>query len=116
MHTLVQGTTETTPMPKRPRAHRRTLFSVPFHLRPIHAQGPKDVHAISLDISVGGIGALVQGNLHVGETVQIDLPLGKLTLSMSAVVRYTSAGRSGFEFLHLNDGERRQISRLIGAA
>ena len=116
MLTTVRDTLGPNVMPKHPRAHRRTLFSVPFHLRPLDAKELSAVRAISLDISEGGIGALVQGKLQVGEEVEIDLPLGEKTLLTPAIVRYTSARRSGFEFLRLNDRARKQISRLVGVA
>jgi PilZ domain len=58
----------------------------------------------------------VQGNLKVGEAVQVDLPLANRTIRIVAVVRYTSALRSGFEFLSLSDNDRKQITRVVGAA
>jgi len=98
------------------RKHARSLFSVPFELRQLEGPTPHPLHAISLDISEGGIGALVQGNLSIGEAVQVDLPLGGATIRIVAVVRYTSALRSGFEFLRLSDEDRKQITRAVGTA
>ena len=98
------------------RKHARSLFSVPFELRQLEGPAPHPLHAISLDISEGGIGALVQGNLSIGEAVQVDLPLGGATIRIVAVVRYTSALRSGFEFLRLSDRDRKQITRAVGTA
>lgn len=98
------------------RKHARSLFSIPFELRQLAGPSPHPLHAISLDISEGGIGALVQGNLSVGETVQVDLPLAGQTVRVAAIVRHTSVLRSGFEFLQLSDGERRQITKLVGVA
>ena len=69
---------------------------------------------ISLDISEGGIGALVQSDLIVGETVEIDLPLTRGVLSLVAIVRHTSNTRSGFEFLGLKQDERLQITNVVG--
>ena len=98
------------------RKHARSLFSVPFELRQLAGPSPYPLHAISLDISEGGLGALVQGNLKIGETVQVDLPLAEKTIHIVAVVRHTSALRSGFEFLRLSDSDRKQITQMVGTA
>lgn len=114
MHVSVEYMSESTTISTR--KHVRSLFSIPFELRQLAGPSPHPLHAISLDISEGGIGALVQGNLHVGETVQVDLPLADQTIRVVAVVRHTSVLRSGFEFLQLSDGERRRITKLAGVA
>lgn len=114
MHASVEYMSESTTISTR--KHVRSLFSIPFELRQLAGPSPHPLHAISLDISEGGIGALVQGNLHVGETVQVDLPLADQTIRVVAVVRHTSVLRSGFEFLQLSDGERRRITKLAGVA
>jgi hypothetical protein len=66
---------------------------------------------MSVDISEGGMGAIVQDDLRVGETVKIDLPLPGGALTMVAIVRHTSSSRSGLEFLGLTPEERLRISR-----
>ena len=73
--------------------------------------GLQTAHGITLDISEAGLGALVQGDLRVGETVEIDLRLSERTLSAVAIVRHTSSVRAGFEFLGLTTEERQQISQ-----
>ena len=98
------------------RKHARCIFSVPFQLHQINSSGLHGVHAITLDISEGGLGALVQGKLSVGETVLIDLPMGPGKISAMGVVRHTCAVRSGFEFLRLRDGDRKHIAKLIRSA
>src|SRR5689334_10432293 len=98
------------------RRHPRSLFSIPFELRSLAAREPSPLHGISLDISESGLGALVQGNLSVGESVQVDLPFGDKTVRIVAVVRHSSAVRSGFEFTRLSDRDRQQITRLVGTA
>ena len=91
------------------RRYPRTVFSVPVTLHRLMASGLRTTHGISLDIGEGGMGALVQGSLRVGETVEIDLPLPKCKLSAVAIVRYSSSVRSGFEFVGLTAEERLQI-------
>ena len=92
------------------RKHRRALFSVPVTLRHLIAGGVRKAHGITLDISEGGLAILVQGDLHVGDTVELDLSLAGSTLSLVAIVRYSSSIRTGFEFVGLSPEERVQIA------
>jgi c-di-GMP-binding flagellar brake protein YcgR len=99
------------------RQHRRVLFSLPFtvqHL--VSGLGIRSTRGISLDISCGGMGAIVQGSLRVGEAVVIELPTPSMVLKTPAIVRHTSSLRSGFEFLALQESERQQLSAISGAA
>src|SRR5438309_1956348 len=57
------------------RRYPRALFSVPIRLRHLMAGGISTTRGITLDISESGLGALVQGDLRLGETVEIDLEL-----------------------------------------
>ena len=116
MQTVVGGVPRVKPKETGQREHPRSVFSVPFQLRSLDASMSREVHAISVDISEGGVGALVQGHLDVGEAVQIELPLAGRTLSAIAIVRHTSNRRSGFEFLGLGESDRRQITSVVGAA
>jgi hypothetical protein len=78
------------------------------------AGGVRTSHGISLDISEGGVGALVPGRLWIGDTVAIDLPLPERMLSTVAIVRHTSSVSSGFEFVGLTPEERDQILSIAG--
>lgn len=98
------------------RRHARSLFSVPITIHHLVAGGVRASRGISLDLSEGGIGALVQGDLILGETVEIDLPLPRSVLSLVAIVRHTSNTSSGFEFLGLKQEERLQIADTVGNA
>ncbi len=96
------------------RRFRRTLFSVPIQLRHLIPGGISTTRGITLDISEGGLGALVQGDLRLGETVEIDLQLPGHSLSTVAIVRHTSKVRSGFEFLGMTPEERSEITKTCG--
>ena len=116
MQSAVQRSTRTLAREQH-RVHARALFSVPLTLRHfIPGVGLRSAHGMSLDISAGGVGAIVQGRLRVGEYVQIDLPIRSRRLRTSAVVRYTSNLRCGFEFLRLNYEESKQIASIVGSA
>jgi len=98
------------------RRFPRALFSAPLTLRGLAPGGIRTSRGISLDISEGGLGALVQGALRVGETVEIDLPLPGHVLNAVAIVRHTSTMRSGFEFLGLTPEERAEITNAVGGS
>jgi hypothetical protein len=90
--------------------HPRALFSVPLTLRHLAVGGIKVSPGISLDISGGGLGAIVRGDLRVGEMVEIEVRMPGYSLSAVAIVRHTADVRSGFEFVGLTPEERQQIA------
>jgi len=96
------------------RQHQRVLYSVPIRLHYLMPGGVRTSRGVSLDISVGGIGALVSSDLVVGEAVEIDLQLRRSSLCAVAIVRHASSTRSGFEFLGLTSEERSQIAVAMG--
>jgi c-di-GMP-binding flagellar brake protein YcgR len=110
MQTKIQAQPDTLFPQKSPRRHVRALYSVPVTFHYLMPGGVRRSRGITLDISEAGLGALVQGDLRVGETVEIDLPLSEHTLSAVAIVRHTSRVRCGFEFLGLTAEERQQIT------
>jgi hypothetical protein len=59
------------------------------------------------------MGALVQGDLRLGEAVEVDLQLDEQVFNAVAIVRHTSRVRCGFEFLGMTSEERAQISEII---
>src|SRR5215831_12744193 len=81
------------------REYPRALFSVPLQLRHIATGRLQSIHGMTLDISAGGLGAIVRGNLEIGEAVEINLDLGKRSLNTVAIVRHASDTRCGMEFL-----------------
>src|SRR5690348_6362418 len=87
------------------RQHPRILFSVPLTLRHLAPPGIRASHGISLDISEGGIGALVEHDFPVGDAVEIDVSLPACALRAVAIVRHSSSTHSGFEFLGLTPEE-----------
>jgi len=92
------------------RRHPRLLLSVPIVLRHLTKTGIDTTRGITLDVSEGGLGALVQGSLSMGETVEIDLRLREHPLKTVAIVRQTCSTRSGFEFLGLTEQERQLLA------
>src|ERR1700693_3187121 len=68
----------------------------------------------STELGEDGIGATLTGELETGEIVslEIPLPLSSYPLKVRAIVRYRQGLRYGFEFLTLNDNERKIIRRI----
>ena len=100
--------------PAKTRRYPRTVFCVPLMLHHLTAGGVRKTRGISLDIGEGGLGALLEGSLTVGEMVAIDLPLDQHVLNAVAVVRYSTPANTGFEFVGLTAEERMQIASVVG--
>lgn len=83
------------------RREPRYVTTVPVTLQRFLNSGPFVTRGMSLDISMGGMAALVCGALQVGETVVIELRLKNAPVELLATVRYSSDARSGFEFYPL---------------
>lgn len=98
------------------RRYPRALFSIPITLRHLCGGGVRSTRGISLDLGEGGLGAIVRGDLHVGETVAIDLRLSDQPVTTVAIVRHTSTIRCGFEFVGLTPEERSQITNIVGSS
>jgi hypothetical protein len=96
------------------RRYPRVLFSVPITIRHLRRGGVRTTQGISLDLGEGGLGAIVRGDVQVGETVAIDFQLSEQLLKAVAIVRHTSSVHSGFEFVGLTPEERVQITSVIG--
>lgn len=97
------------------RRHTRTLFSVPIVLRHLTRNEIQVTKGISLDISEGGVGALVQGELRIGETVEIDIQLREHLLQTAAIVRHSCSVRSGLEFMGLTAAQRERITNVVAS-
>ena len=96
------------------RRHPRSPYSVPIFFHGFATGFVRTTRGISVDISEGGVGALVQGTLRVGEMGSIDVPLPQHVLTTIAIVRHTSDMSSGFEFVGLTAEERTEIQSIAG--
>ncbi len=98
------------------RQHPRILFTIPITVCHLRRGGVCTTRGISLDLGQGGMGAIVEGDVEVGETVEIEFRLQGQPMTTVAIVRHTSASRSGFEFVGLTPEERLQIATTVGQA
>jgi len=102
--------------PRGTQRYARILFSTPITLHYLTTRGIRSSRGVSLDISEGGLGALVEGSLQAGNTVAIDVKLPEFDLKTVAIVRYSTSVRSGFEFLGLTMEERQRLAGLVASA
>ena len=112
LHPTRIGGAHDRPVQRFPRA----LFSVPLTLRHLAVGGIRASLGVSLDISEGGLGAIVREGLRVGEMVEFQVQLPGRVLNTVAIVRYTTSVRSGFEFVGLTSQERQQIASATAHA
>lgn len=110
MQSVPRSEPPTTPVTRPPRRHLRIAFSVPLTVHHLASGALQRSHGISLDLSEGGLGALVESQPSVGDAVEIDIQLPGNPLSAVAIVRHASTARCGFEFLGLTSTERSQIN------
>ncbi|MGA7080137.1 MAG: PilZ domain-containing protein [Terriglobales bacterium] len=84
------------------RREPRYVASVIFKLQRFLRFGPASTKAVTLDISMRGMSALVCGAPRVGETVVIELLLHGFPVEILATVRHSTNAKSGFEFYPLS--------------
>jgi hypothetical protein len=79
-------------------------------------KGATVFHGRTKDISEGGLGATVAGELKAGEQLQLEFYLpGKLNpLQLMAEVRYHQGFQYGLRFLDINEEQRSMIREAIG--
>ncbi len=95
------------------RRERRFVSSVPVKVQRFLRLGPFTTRAITLDVSVRGMSAIVCGAPQWGETVVIALPIRNSTLELLATVRHSSDAKSGFEFYPLSTIAQQGIQEWI---
>ena len=90
-----------------PRAFSRFLLDIRLVIR-----AKKEVlHGRSKDLGEGGLGAVIPGNIQIGDvvTLEFQLPLHSEPLSLQAEVRYRQGFQYGFRFLHPTDQQKERI-------
>ena len=91
-----------------PRAFPRFVLDIRLVIR-----ARELLHGRSKDLGEGGLGAVIPGNISVGEIVKLEfqLPLSDETLTFQAEVRYRQGFQYGFRFLHPTEQQRESIRR-----
>ncbi|MGB0116982.1 MAG: PilZ domain-containing protein [Terriglobales bacterium] len=95
------------------RREPRYVASVIFKLQRFLRFGPVNTQAVTLDISMCGMSALVCGAPRVRETVVIELLLQGHPVEILATVRHSTNAKSGFEFYPLSPLAEHGVQRWI---
>jgi TonB family protein len=93
------------------RSFPRYPVKVPLDVIALRSGVPQNLPGRCADLSEGGVGAMVAGELSPGQQVAIELRLPNVGLPVRtrAVVRYQGAMRCGFEFVGLSAEQREMI-------
>jgi len=98
------------------RKYPRHLLSVPLTVHAISGCHASLAHGLTLDLSQGGVSAVLCGAVHVEQTVWLELQLPKRTRQTLANIRHARPCRCGFEFRSpgpgFEDGKAQCIQRL----
>ncbi len=93
------------------RGFPRFPVKVPLDVIALRSGVPHNLPGRCTDVSEGGVGAMVAGELTAGQQVAVELRLPNvgLPLRARALVRYQDKVRCGFEFVGLAPDEREMI-------
>ena len=81
------------------RRYPRHFLSAPVTTWSLLNSGPQVTRGLTLEISLGGLSAVLCGPPKPGERVSVRLNLLNITYETPAIVRHSSSARTGFEFL-----------------
>jgi c-di-GMP-binding flagellar brake protein YcgR len=95
------------------RRHPRFFLSAPVIARRPLNSGSHVTRGITLDISLGGVSAVLCGPPPVGERVSVRMKLMNSAFEAPAIVRHSSPARTGFEFVSLSPESQRRIEKCI---
>jgi TonB family protein len=97
--------------PSEARRFSRQPITTPLDVIVLRSGVPENLPGRCLDLSEGGVGAMVAGELSAGQhvAVEIRLPDVGLPLRARARVRYQGKLRSGFEFVALPQEQQEMI-------
>ncbi|HZR64231.1 MAG TPA: PilZ domain-containing protein [Terriglobales bacterium] len=112
MHTQTRATTAVQQYESE-RRHPRFLLSSPVSVRQPFRSGSRLTRGITLEISLGGLSAVLCGPPPVGERVSLRLKLQNSAIEAPAIVRHSSSSRTGFEFLNLPPQAQHRIESCI---
>lgn len=96
------------------RRYPRYQLEVRVAVTSVRAQGVASLWGRCSDISEGGLGCTLVGELQEGESVNVEftLPLEREPFKARAVVRHRAGFHYGLEFLFLTPEEQHKIARL----
>lgn len=108
------GTSDTMHPAQAKRLRRHQRFDMDKRVK-IHAGG-EVLRGRCTNISGGGLGSTIAGQLRIGEEVQMELALDAEHVKVRAVVRNCFGFHYGFEFVDLSGEARRAIMKVVAAS
>ena len=96
------------------RRHPRHRTDLPLKATALREDGYAEIQGRCSDISQGGMGTILNGELPPGEVVSLEvrLPASEETLVVRAIVRFQSGFVHGFEFLGPSTEQQSTINHL----
>ena len=98
------------------RRYQRHFLSAPVTTWGLLNSGPQVTRGLTLEISLGGLSAVLCGPPKRGERVSVRLNLLNVAFETPAIVRYSSPARTGFEFVEPSPEFLRGIKNCIQAS
>jgi hypothetical protein len=94
------------------RIHNRSPFDRRITINGFHSGESLSLWGRTSDVSLGGIGATIVGELAVNDVVSVQVPLSGGQLDVRAVVRNRQGYHYGFEFLVLDESSRQLLQQI----
>jgi PilZ domain len=98
------------------RRYPRHFLSTPVTTWGLLNSGPQVTRGLTLEISLGGLSAVLCGPPKRGERVSVRLNLLNIAFETLAIVRHSSPARTGFEFLEPSPEFLHSIENCIHAS
>lgn len=98
------------------RRHPRHFLSAPVTTWGVLNSGSQLARGLTLEISLGGLSAVLCGPPKRGERVSVRLNLLNVAFETPAIVRHSSPARTGFEFLEPSPEFLSSIQHCIQAS
>jgi hypothetical protein len=99
MHLVTRSSASTAAQYSAERRCPRHFLSAPVTTWGLLNAGPSVTRGLTLEISLGGLSAVLCGPPKRGERVSVRLNLLNVPFETRAIVRHSSPARTGFEFL-----------------
>jgi len=113
MQVQTRRTAASAPQYSVERRYPRHFLSAPVTTWHLLNSGAQVTHGLTLEISIGGLSAVLCGPPIIGERVSLRVQLLDSPFETSAIVRYGTPARTGFEFVELPPEFLRSIESCI---
>ena len=99
MHLVTRSSSASAGPYSAERRYPRHFLSAPVTTWGLLNSGPPVTRGLTLEIGLGGFSAVLCGPPKRGERVSVRLNFLNVAFETAAIVRHSSAARTGFEFL-----------------